>query len=346
MTTAGEAKAAARAWATTIAADMPGYCAAFIAGSIVDLPETAILPSWSDTDVMVVRDGAEPAKAGKFLLDGVLLDGTFLSRSSLADTDEVLGQYHLAHALATGEVIGDPTGWLQDVQDGVRQGFARRRWVEARCANARDRVISGFEALDGTSSLAEQAQAWVFPTGVIAHIPLVAGLRNPTVRRRYESGRDLLAEHGQLDLHEQLLELLGSHRLTESRVRRHLDAVTRMFDAAAPKRTDSYRFSSDVNDASRPISIDGTRDMIDRGFHREAVFWLVVTGSRALQKLAHGAGAEAANAFEPEFAGLLSDLGVDTFDDFQRRRERSLNQLPEVWRVAQLIMNASPEFEL
>jgi hypothetical protein len=292
---------------------------------------------------MIVRDGPTPAKAGKFHFDGVLLDGTFLARDSFADTDEVHGQYHLAHALATGEVIDDPTGWLGEVQGGVRRGFARRHWVEARCSNARDRVISGFAALDGTSSLGKQAQAWVFPTGVMTHILLVAGLRNPTVRRRYEAGRDLLEEHGQLDLHERLLDSLGSGGMSRKQVEGHLEAVTRMFDAAAPVRADSYRFASDVSDVSRPISIDGSRDMMERGYHREAVFWLVVTGSRALQKLAQGADHEAVSRYEPDFARLLSDLGIDNCDDFLKRRTLALDLLPEVWGAARQIMDTHPD---
>lgn len=341
LTTAGEAKIAARAWATNLASDMPGYCAAFVAGSTAGLPDSSLLPTWSDTDVMVVRDDAGSTKAGKFVFKGVLLDGTILARDSLADIESVLGQYHLAHALAAGEAIDDPTGWLTEIQRVVGREYPRRRWVEARCANARESVTSGFQALSASSSLAEQAQAWVFPTGVMTHILLVAGLRNPTVRRRYEAVRDLLAEHGQLGLHEQLLESLGSRRMTKDQVGRHLDAVTRMFDAAALAPANSYRFSSDVSQIARPISIDGSWDMIERGYHREAVFWLIVTGSRALQKLAYGAGPEAASRFEPEFASLLSDLGIDTFDDVLPRREHALNLLPEVWRVARQIMDTT-----
>ena len=72
--------------------------------------------------------------------------------------------------------------------------------------------MAGFAAFDGTKSLAERAQGWVFPTGIMTHVLLVAGLRNPTVRRRYETTRDLLAEHNRLDLHERLLNVLAAGR--------------------------------------------------------------------------------------------------------------------------------------
>jgi len=140
-----------------------------------------------------------------------------------------------------------------------------------------------------------------------------------------------------------LLEVLGSGRLGRETVERHLETVTRLFDAAAPVRADSYRFSSDITAAARPISIDGSQDMIDRGFHREAVFWLVVTGSRALQKLQHGLGPAAAAAYEGGFTDLLGDLGLVRAEDFVERRDRALVIMPEVWEAAQDIMDATPE---
>lgn len=71
-------------------------------------------------------------------------------------------------------------------------------------------VTRGSAGFPENASLAIQAQGWVFPTGIMTHVLLVAGLRNPTVRRRYEAARDLLADHDGLDLHDRLLELLGS----------------------------------------------------------------------------------------------------------------------------------------
>ena len=73
---------------------------------------------------------------------------------------------------------------------------------------------------------------WVFPTGIMTHVLLVAGLRNPTVRPRYETTRDLLAEHDRLDLHERLLNVLGSRAMSPEQAARHLDAIARIYDAA------------------------------------------------------------------------------------------------------------------
>ena len=343
MVIAAGARKAARTWVEETARAMPGYRAAFLAGSTTSLPDDAIVPPWSDTDIVVVIDGKAPAKAGKFRSGGALLEGTFLARASLADPEAVLGSYHAANALATGAILDDPSGWLAGLQSTVRLEFPRRHRVEARCASVRAAVETGLARLSDTGSLAERTQGWVFPTGVMTHILLVAGLHNPTVRRRYETVRELLQAHGRLDLHERLLELLGCRDMDRETVERHLDTVTRLFDAAAPVRADSYRFSSDITAVARSISIDGSRDMIARGFHRESVFWLIVTGSRALQKLQHGLGPVAAASFEDGCTDLLSDLGIVRFGDFVERREQALALLPEVWEAAQDIMDATAE---
>jgi hypothetical protein len=343
VTTAAEARAGAHDWVMTVARETPGYRAAFIAGSVAGQRDDEPVSPGSDTDVMVVLDGEPAGKAGKFHHQGVLLEGTFLGRADLDDTEALLASYHGANALATGLLLDDPTGLLAGAMGRVRREFPRRPRVEARVAGAASSVVAGFAAMDETKSLAERAQGWVFPTGVMTHVLLVAGLRNPTVRRRYETTRDLLAEHDRLDLHEQLLDVLGSRKMSPGQAGRHLDAIARIYDAAIPVPGGSYRFASDVSDISRPIAIDGSRDMIARGSHREAAFWLVVTGSRALQKLAHGVGPEAAAPWEGAYAELLADLGVASFAAMCERRDQALALLPEVRSAAAAIIDATPE---
>jgi hypothetical protein len=226
--------------------------------------------------------------------------------------------------------------------DSIRHEFPRRSWVETRCADARSAVTRGLASFPAAESLAVRAQGWVFPTGVMTHILLGAGLRNPTVRRRYETTRDLLAEHGRLDVHERLLRLLGSERLTPAEAERHLGSIARLYDAAIPVDAPGYRFSADVTDLARPISIDGCQDMIRRGYHREAAFWLVVTGSRALQKLEHGTRPDLAATHEDDFQALLAGLGIASDEDFLARCDQALALLPEIDRLAGAIMDATP----
>ena len=145
----------------------------------------------------------------------------------------------------------------------------------------------------------------------------MAALRNPTVRTRYLAARETLADLG------------------------HIDAVAEAFDlASAVVRTPVF-YATDISLAARPIAIDGGRELIDRGDHREAVFWIVATACRCQMILAADAPAEAAR-FAPAFRGLLADLGVTSVADLQRRRAETVALVPAVWSVAEAIMAANP----
>ncbi|MBI3971586.1 MAG: hypothetical protein HY332_09890 [Chloroflexi bacterium] len=60
--------------------------------------------------------------------------------------------------------------------------------------------------------------------GVTTYVLLAAGLKNPTVRKRYVAARELLAEYGRLDFHEPFLALLGCAEMDRERVEHHLGA--------------------------------------------------------------------------------------------------------------------------
>ncbi|MFJ4922952.1 hypothetical protein [Streptomyces sp. NPDC088725] len=59
----------------------------------------------------------------------------------------------------------------------------------------------------------------------------------------------------------------------------------------------------------RPIAIDGSRELIDGGLHREAVFWIVAAFARCHTVLAADAP-DAHRAWEPEFLAAVADLGI------------------------------------
>uniref|UniRef100_UPI00066E0109 hypothetical protein n=1 Tax=Nonomuraea sp. SBT364 TaxID=1580530 RepID=UPI00066E0109 len=363
-----EARRVAGEWARTEGARLPGFAGAFLTGSALWAEPGTVLPASSDVDVMVVLDDpARSAGGGKFRHRGVLLEVSCLPAAAVGSAQTVLGDYHLAGAFHRPGVLADPTGRLTSLQREVARRFAERHWVLARCDHALDRVRafladvaetgappgtepaepptaaagvgesagSGSPAgSEGVGEPAGRVSAWLFGTGVTAHVLLVAGLRNPTIRRRYEAAGELLAGRGLSGYHEYLLDLLGCAALTPSRARHHLAALERAFDRAAPVHAPAYRFSSDITEAARPIAVDGSRDLIDRGLHREAVFWLVATYARCLAKLA-AAGQEPGAGLRDGFHELLTDLGAGTDRDRRHRATRVLTALPDLRRTAE-----------
>ncbi len=93
---------------------------------------------------------------------------------------------------------------------------------------------------------------------------------------------------------------------------------------------------------ARPIAIDGSRELIARGDHREAVFWMAVTYSRCQQVLDHDAPEGMFDRFSPGYRDLLGDLGIASYADLVRRGEQVKELLPHVWEVAEAIMEANP----
>jgi hypothetical protein len=347
--TVGQAKEAARRWVAEEGSKVPGFLGAYHAGSVNWLDDESALSATSDVDVNVVlADGHPPGKRGKFVYRDVLLEVSYLARERLRSPELVLGDYHLAGGLRTPSVILDPSGELTALQAAVARGYAERERVRRRCEQARDKVLAYLDSLNASAPLHDQVIAWLFAAGITTHVLLVAGLKNPTVRRRYAAVRDLLAEYGRLAFHESLLELLGCARMSRARVEEHLDAVTEAFDAAkAVIDVDKtpFAFASDISDVARPIAIDGSRALIERGLHREAVFWLVATYSRCRAVLHHNAPEGVKERFDEGYRRLLGDLGVASFADLKGRGDEVRRFLPRVWEMAEAVMAANPEIE-
>lgn len=335
------ARKIARQWVLDEGADLPGFGGAFLTGSALWARPDSVLPPTSDVDVLVVLDdlpSRPPAAGGKFRYDGLLLEVSFISWRELGPTadpvrqaEAILGHYHLAGAFHRPGVLADPTGRLTAIQRTVARHFADRRWVLERCTHAENRVCGWITGMDERAPLPEQVTAWLFGTGVTTHVLLVAGLRNPTVRRRYEAVRGLLLERGLAGHHEHLLDLLGCAELSPERVRRHLHGLERVFDAAKRVRAPSYRFASDITEQAEPIAIRGGHDLVDQGLHREAVFWVVATFARCLAKLS----AAGRPAPADDLAELLADLGAETFADRRRRGDRVMAALPGLRHLAE-----------
>lgn len=342
MMTVRHAKKVARHWVEEEASRMPGFFGAFYHGSIGWLPDEATFPATSDVDIMVVLSEPPPVKLGKFIYRDVLLEVSYLRRDQLQLPEQVLGVSHLAGSFRAPSVICDPTGQLSRLQAAVARNYAKRKWVYKRCEHARDKVLRNLAGLNEADQFHDQVSAWLFAAGVTTHILLVAGLGNPTVRRRYVATRRLLAQYDQLDFYESLLVMLGCAQMSLARVEYHLAALTEVFDTTKRVIRTPFFFASDLSDLSRPIAIDGSREMIEAGYHREAVFWIVATYSRCQKVLHHDGSEEMKQSFTPGYRELVGDLGIRSLADLRRRGEEIREGLPQVWRVTEAIIAANP----
>jgi len=106
-----------------------------------------------------------------------------------------------------------------------------------------------------------------------------------------------------------------------------------------------FFFATDISDLARPIAIDGSKELIANGYHREAIFWMLATYSRCQKVFHHDAPREMQKQYSHGYRALLADLGIRSISDLQRRYAEVRAFLPQVWDVAEAIMAANPEIE-
>jgi hypothetical protein len=341
-----QAREAARQWVVEEASDIPGFCGAYTAGSTNWLPDDADLTTTSDFDIMVaLTDLNQGGKRSKFICQDILLEVSYLRNDRLESSDLVLSDYHLAPNFRTTNIMLDPSGRLTALLGIVCRDYAKRHWVRQRCANARNKVLGYLRSINEETPLYDQAIACLFAAGITTHVLLVAGLRNPTVRTRYMAVRELLADYGHVEFHETLLELLGSARISRGRVGQHLATLTDIFDSAKRAIKTPFPFASDISDSARPIAIDGSLELIERGYHREAMFWIAVTHSRCQKVLSADAPGELTLSLTDSYRELVGDLGIASFAELQRRCAEVERILPRVWELAEAIIAVNQEIE-
>jgi hypothetical protein len=340
---AEQARSIARTWVAEQAGRLPGYRGALWHGSILTLSEDAHLPPSSDIDiVIVVDDPAAQPTLGKIVEGGVLLDVSFVGWDEVRDPATLLANHSLAPTFRSPEVLADPTGDLAAITARVDAEFVARASVELRCASAMSRIERNLASISEARPFHENVMAWLFGTGITTHVLLVAGLRNPTVRKRYLAVREMLDEVGMPEVYPELLELLGCAGWTRVTAERHLDALEVAFDAAGDVIRTPVFFANDLSPASRPIAIGGSRELIEAGDHREAVFWIVATWARCMTVFENDAP-ELKARFEPGFRAAVADLGIDGYDDLIRRAGDVLAYLPRLKTVAEAVMDTTSE---
>ena len=342
--TTAQARQIANDWVDQNTPQIEGFQGASLHGSLTGQSPDAVLSPWSDVDLIIVTDrSVDSTLLGKHRVQDVLLDVSTIPPDQLASPEQVLGTYHLAGSFRFPGLLADPTGHLTTLQQAVARDFTQERWVRCRVADAATRVERHIDTSANAQSLPQAVTGWLFGAGVLTHMLLVAGLRNPTVRRRYEESGRLLADYGLESVQEELLALLGVRMMDRTTVQHHLDTMTPAFDAAAAALKTPVFFASDLTQAARPIAIDATQAMIDANHHREAMFWIAATWSRIMQVLEVDAPADVRSEFDPDFENLLTALGIGSAENLASRRRDVLDALPAISAAANQIITANPE---
>ncbi|MGD7010259.1 hypothetical protein [Metabacillus sp. 84] len=143
-------------------------------------------------------------------------------------------------------------------------------------------------------------------------------------------------------VYEELITLLGCKDMSPQRTAHHLDQLELVFDEASGIAKTRFFFSSDITRAAKPIAIEGSRNLIDSGYHREAMFWITANFARCQKILEADARPEVQNRYEAAFRSAAADLGISSQTDIKERSSMILQFLPKLMEAAERIMDASP----
>lgn len=342
MITVKKAKLEARDWVVRTFGGTTDLIAAFYHGSINWKADEELFPATSDLDIIVVtKNVVQDPK--KFFYRDLILDLSWFPENDFKNAADILGNYYLAGDFRHPNIIIDVDGSLGKLQTEIAVEFNRKIWVTKRCHHAMQNALQFFRKFDESVNLHDQVTNWLFARGVMTHILLTAGLKNPTVRRRYMDAKKMLDEYGRVDLYEELLSLSGFNNIDSGRAMFHLNTVNEVFDIAKSLIKTPYRFATDISDSTKHIAIDGSLELIKSGMHREAMFWIVAVFSRCMHVLRNDAPVQIFSEWESKLRLLLAELGIHSTNDFQLSNHRAKEFLNKVNNTSEEIIRRNAE---
>jgi hypothetical protein len=147
----------------------------------------------------------------------------------------------------------------------------------------------------------------------------VARVRAPTVRRGLALATSILHETGGAAIHDGYLEVLGCADWDRERVEASLQACVEAFDRAVEVRSPTSPAAFNLSPAVRPYLIEGAREMIVAGDHREAEYWIARMRATADAALRNDAPEDEKSGWAARFDRFLDDLGLRETEDYVKR---------------------------
>lgn len=345
MMLVANAKQVVRNWVESEVSKIDGYSGAFIFGSVNWMKDDDVFPSSSDVDVRIVLDSDElPLSFKKEKHNGVLIDVSYVTLAEMQSPENILRNYPMAPHFTRDCIIADPYGYLKRVRDVVSREYPYRKWVEKRVDAVKQWQLDSIEQfLNKADPFHDQVFAWAYASVMFSHIFLVADLKNPTVRKAMVASGDVLKHYGKQAFHEKMLAIVGSADMTMNQVQALLDSCTDVFDIAKEVRKTEFFGDTVITDMGRPTAIDGIQELIDSGYHREAVYWLIFIHTWCQKILYNDAPADIQAELMPRYDTLMRALGIQSTDDIDRRIEEIKQLTDEAYSIADHIMNHNSE---
>jgi hypothetical protein len=331
-----------REWVELHARQLPDFAGAYLWGGITALPAEAPFHLYRDVDVVVVRTAGAPDDDEEVLYRGLSLEIIPKNLDEHQDAQAVLADPSAGPNLATTQILADPTGILTPLHEAVAAAYGQRRWVQARCAAEQALAAEGLAAMHRATTPAERLDAVRALLGALSGLLAVAHLKRPTTRRTLTLLGELLAAQGRVDLHEAALRIMGSAQLSVGDVQALHAQIISAFDRAAVVNRTPVPYGFAIQLHLRPYYMEATKELIDEGHHREAIYWIA-----CLDTIYFVLQNDAPDAEKPGFAAQLHALYVAlgyTADALWAERVATAERLaPEIFHIADVLAAQHPE---
>lgn len=302
MVQAKEVKQVARDWLDKYRHSIKGLIGAYFSGSLSNMDNEAQFPFYSDIDIKLVVEDSQTLSElhDKVKFNGYLIDWAVRDKSKFSSPEAILGDRYISQDLFATDIIFDKDGWLSKCQQIIRNSFSEPVNIALRCNQCLENINRAFKNYD---------YLLIYP---LAELVAVTNCRRIHIRRLLEETYCIFKEQDRIDLQELLLELLGSREMTRQDVLQDLDTFMKAFDFAVTlKNLSGFPGDFNIRTYVRPYIYHSTLDMIERGQHREAVWWLLENYNSVARALMHNDVA-ISNKFIQNHMDFLNRLGILT----------------------------------
>lgn len=146
--------------------------------------------------------------------------------------------------------------------------------------------------------------------------------------------RDVLDVYGRPELQELMLRLLGFGHLSRQQVELYLRDCAEAFDRAAAITRTPVPFQFKLQPHVRPYLVGGAQELIDQGYHREAMFWISGFLGFANTAIQCDAPADEKPYFQAKFDRLIDEIGLRTPADIAERASATQDLAATIFGIA------------
>jgi hypothetical protein len=274
---------------------------------------------------------------------GLMLECASFSTNAYRPPQSVLSSPGLAPNLVMDSIVSDRTGMLRALHQAVERDYARREWVLARCEYEKARTLQQLDLMAKACTPVDVSYHLGYAMNFLSGLMAVSYLQMPTHRRCSILTKQLLEKAGRPELHEKGLDAFGCANMSRSQVESYLQVAIAAFDRAVEVYRTPFHFSYKLHPHVRPYLMEATQEMIDEGYHREAVGWIWFVYHISNAAIQNDAPEEERLQFQAGFDHLLSGLGLVAPEAWPSRLQKAQELAHKIFEIADGVVERNPE---